>query len=117
MSLFFIDTDKDYTERFDIGRFMRYENENHDPLTSAFIKDLKALKNNGRFVVQGEEFRPDLISDKIYGTTQHWWIILLYNDVFEIDDITNGVELNYPSLDDLDSLFFNLKAQESAREA
>lgn len=114
MSQFFINAEKDFTERFDMARFMR-ATDNLDPLTSAFIREVKQLETTGRFTIQGEESRPDFISYKIYGTTQLWWVILIYNAIFEIEELVNGKVLNFPSRDDIDALFLSLKARETAR--
>lgn len=43
--------------------------------------------------------RPDLISQKVYGTTNYWWFILWFNGVCDAwNDIREGMLLAYPSL-------------------
>lgn len=114
MSLFFIDLDKEFDDRLDIARFFRFENNNYDPLTSTFIQELRELPSAGEFIVQNEEGRPELVSFRIYGTTQHWWILLIYNDILETDGFTNGDVIRFPSLDSIDDLFFSLRTRETA---
>lgn len=115
MSLFFLDLENNYTERFDMGRFMRYDADNYDPITSDFIRRLKNLKAEGRFTVQGEDGRPDLISHKVYNDTQFWWVILMFNDIFEVESLVTGMQLNYPARESLENLFFKLKSNETAQ--
>ena len=91
--LFFIDLDNTSPTRFELSKFMEFS-DNFDPITSNFFFRLKALPIGGRFVVQGEEGRPDLIAFNALGDVQFWWVILLYNDVLDVDDIVNGDTLN-----------------------
>lgn len=112
MSLFFINLESNSPNRFDPEYFFRYT-DNFDPLTSSFVKDLKNLSQFGQYVVQVEEGRPDLISFKIYGDTQYWWIILLYNDIIYIEDIQIGMSLKFPSLSDLETIYFSLMAKQA----
>ena len=37
----FINLDIDSKNRFDMAKFMSYENDSHDPLTSSFLSDNK----------------------------------------------------------------------------
>lgn len=114
MSQFFINLDLEALVRFDMAKFMEFVVDNHDPLTSRFFRDLRDLEIEGFFVVQGEGTRPDTISFKIYGDHQYWWVIMLYNDLFEVEDIVSGTSLKFPSLSGIEDLFFSLKSLESA---
>lgn len=109
---FFINLDKESSERYDMSKFMLYDVDNHDPLTSNFIRELLNLQPQGQYTVQGEDNRPDLLSYKIYGSTQYWWILLSYNNILEFDNISTGDTISYPSLGDLENLYFGLKAKE-----
>jgi len=113
MSLFFLNLDKEVEERFDLSRFFRFT-DNFDVLTSAFLQQLKGLPVRGQFTVQTEENRPDLVSFGVYGTTQHWAIILFFNDIFEIEELKTGKVLNIPALDEIEDLLFTLKSKETA---
>lgn len=111
MSTFFINTNLENADRFDMSAFLEYT-DNYDPLNSEFLRLLPTLESNGRFAVQSEIMRPDLISYSIYKDTQYWWIIMMYNNIFEIADIQIGLILDYPSLSDLEGLYFSLKSKE-----
>jgi len=115
MSQFFINTDKDTKERFDRARFFAYANDdNYDPLTSAFADDLTKLPESGKYTVVGEEGRPDTLAYSIYGDSQYWWILLLYNKKIVYSDITTGETISYPSISDIEGLYFSLKQKETA---
>jgi len=114
--MFFINLDYESKERFDLSRFVEFTNGCHDFLLSYFVRELKNLKQYSTFVVQNEEYRPELISYKIYGSVQYWWIIMFYNDLVSIEDITTGLMIGYPSIADLESLYFTLKSKSLEQE-
>lgn len=113
MSLFFINLDKNFIDRFDMGKFFQFT-DNYDPLTSDFADELMKLTTRGNYIIQGQDGRPDLISQAVYGDTQYWWIIMLYNTKLQFLDLKSGDVINFPSLDDVESLFFSLKSRESS---
>ena len=96
-----------------MSKFFEYT-DNYDALTSFFSTELPKLPVSGYFEVNGQDERPDLVSHKIYNDTQYWWIILMYNGKLEYTDIATGEKLKYPSVDDIEDLFFSLKAKENA---
>lgn len=110
--MFFINLDQESTDRYDFSKFMEYTNDSHDILNSYFIAKLKKLPSGGEKVIQAEEFRPDLLSYSIYGDYQYWWILMLYNDILDIEDVSIGLTVRYPTIDSLEDLFFSLKALE-----
>ena len=116
MSLFFINLDKEYEKRFDQGKFFEFVTDNFDPLTSTLLREIRDLPLFGRFNVSNEEGRPDLVSFRVFGDTQYWWALMVYNDITKVDDVINGTVINYPSLASLEDLFFSLKARQSAAE-
>ena len=114
MSLFFINLDVESPERYDLAKFLEYS-DNFDPLTSSFLKSLKDLKYEGTYIVQGEEYRPELLAHRIYGNVQYWWILMAYNAINSHEDLTTGLVLKYPNLEDLENLYFSLKSQEATK--
>lgn len=112
-SVFFVNLEKDFDKRFDQGKFMEFSNNAFDVLNSFFLLKLKSLPVFGEFLVQSEEKKPDLVSFKIYEDTQYWWILLLYNDLFDSQDLVTGTVLQFPSVTDLDEFFFSIKTQET----
>jgi hypothetical protein len=108
--MYFINTAKTYIKRFDMGKFLEYSEGTYDILTSYFLLKLPGLTESGKYTVTVEENRMDLISYNIYGDTQYWWIIMIYNQEIEVDAVVAGDVLSYPSLTDLENLFFSLAA-------
>lgn len=112
---FFINSDYESSDRFDMAKLLEFVNEdNYDPITSRFIYDLTNLEAKGNYVVQNEESRPELLSYKIYGSVQYWWVLSLYNGIFDTDEISAGDVISYPNREDIEDLFFSMKAKETA---
>ncbi len=109
----YLDLDKEYKDIFDFARFFDYRSNKFDVLTSYFIRELKKLRSKGNFTVTFEEEKPELIAEKIYGSTQFDWVIMVYNKLTNIYQIKSGLELNYPSLSDIENLYVNLISKET----
>jgi hypothetical protein len=101
-------------DRYALSKFLEFS-DNFDPITSDFLQSLSALDLGGLYTIRGEDARPDVISDEIYGSTQYWWIIMFYNGVTRGDYLVNGMELKYPKIGDLEDLYFTLKSKELGR--
>ena len=112
MAEYFIDLVNEYTERFAMAKFMDFVGDNYDPLTSNVLNSLKDLRPKGKFRVEGLDFRPDVLSFIIYGDTQYWWVLLLYNNFLTVDEIVNGIDILYPDITDLEDLYFSLKIRQ-----
>ena len=58
------------------------------------------LSQNDKFLVigKGYEYRPDLISSKVYGFPDYWWRIMETNGMNDIYDFKAGVNIRVPSL-------------------
>lgn len=49
-------------------------------------------------ITKGTEYRPDLISHRIYGTPNFWWRLLEANGMFDISEFKTGVNIRIPSI-------------------
>lgn len=114
MSQFFINPTFQSKERFDLGKLLEFTNEGYDVLNSTFLEELKSLPEKGVYIVSGEDGKPALISHKIYGSTQYWWVLMFYNGILKSDDIVSNMAISYPSLNRLEDLFFSLRARDVA---
>lgn len=110
MSEFFLNFEVDSDERFDLAKFLNYE-DGFDPLTSSFLQNLKALPVKGYYSIQSEEGRPDLVSTRIYGDSNLWWVVLFYNNLLESEELVVGTTVSYPSLERLEDFLFSLRAK------
>lgn len=56
---------------------------------------------NSYYLVREEEvYRPDIISQRLYGTTNYWWFIMWYNGISDIwNDLRAGLVLKYPNIE------------------
>ena len=44
--------------------------------------------------------RPDIISQRLYGTTNYWWFLMWFNGVSDPwNDLRDGMVLKYPALE------------------
>lgn len=53
---------------------------------------------NDKYMVipPGMEYRPDLLSYKVYGTVDFWWKIMEANNIKDVYDFKTGVNLRLP---------------------
>ena len=114
MSQFFIDPEFKSKERFDTGKLLEFNVDGFDVLNSTFLEDVKKLKKRGVYIVTSEEGKPDLLSFRIYGSPQYWWVLMFYNSIQTSDDLVTNMTIQYPSLNKLEELFFSLRAKEVA---
>lgn len=100
--------------RYDISNFISRTAEGNyfDIVDSEFLNHLKSLKNLRVFVVTSQANRPDLLSEAIYGAGVHqlWWIIMYVNNLRLPTDIKTGMTINYPTIDQLETIYFKLVA-------
>lgn len=125
---FVIDLDKEVTgvDRYSFSRFMRYLDNDYepdvtqrgdpvfDPNDSYFMSELQTLPVKGVYTIPASilEGRPDNLSQQIYGKQSYWHLLLWYNNIVNYTDLVVGTQINYPSLQDIDSLFFRLRARQ-----
>lgn len=114
MATFFINTDLNTQTRFDIVKFIEFVGDNYDPLNSFILNNIKRLKSIGQYSIISEK-RPDLISSILYGDTQYWWLIMLYNDIYDISDLVAGKIINYPSQQALENFYVRLFTLEKTK--
>ncbi len=121
--LFYINLEIESDERFDLAKFMDFSDDvkgtaagRFDPLTSFFLRELPLLQSRGQYAIQVEEFRPDQISFKFFGTTEYWWVIMAYNSMLSIEELTTGTILEIPSEESMSQLFFRLRALDQAKD-
>lgn len=115
MAQFFINTSIVSPERVDLAKFLEVGADDvYDPLTSSFLENVTKIDRTGSAVVQSSEGRADLMSYKLYRSTQYWWIILFFNALLSTDDLSATDTINFPSVDKIEDLIFSLKAQDAS---
>jgi hypothetical protein len=48
-------------------------------------------------ITAGLEYRPDLVSNLVYGTVDYWWVILQANNIADIFDFKVGLTIRIPA--------------------
>lgn len=109
---FYVDLEYESKEKYDIAKFLEFNVDNHDPLTSYFLDEIIKLPVIGKYTVQTEQYKPTLISYDIYQDISYWWILMVYNNIFDVKKLTTNTVLNYFSKSDLDDLYFSLKSRQ-----
>jgi hypothetical protein len=114
---FFIDLENESNIRYDLAKFLEWKNDdNYDPLNSYILNKILSLPLGGTTQVSGQEGRPDLLSFDLFNDTQYWWILMIYNDLVNVEDITNSIILKYPQQDELEDFYFSLQARQLTQE-
>jgi hypothetical protein len=103
--MFYLNEDVRVSSRYDMIKFFEMNKDNLDPLTSFYAENIKRLPYVGEYTVIKEVKRPDLLSYNIYGSTQYWWILLLYNDLSGVNDLVAGAQIRYPSHSTIEELY------------
>ena len=44
----------------------------------------------------GQEYRPDLVSNRVYGTPDFWWRIMEANNIKDVFEFKAGLNLRIP---------------------
>ena len=105
--MFYINNDINNSTRYDLSKFMEFNNDNYDSLNSYMLEFLSKLPAFGLYMVKENEGKPDLISYDLYEDTQYWWILMLYNNIFNINELTPNKIISYPSISSIEELYSN----------
>ena len=115
MPQFFINLDIEREDRYDFAKFLNYQDQEFDPLTSKFLSALRDLPVEGQLAVGALENRIDLIANRIYGETQLWWVVMEYNNLEDPEDIPANTTISFPSIINLELLYYNLNADKISK--
>lgn len=96
-------------EKFDISKFLDFQEDAYDVLGSPFLAQISQLPTVQYYNVNDGFNEIDLISSDIYGSPFYAYIIQFYNNDFR-ETFPEGTKLNLFSLSDLNELYLNLSA-------
>ena len=109
MGLFYLNTEKKTPVKFALGKFMEWPVDCYDPLSSFMLEKLPSLASKGEVKIVGEEGKPWLVSFDFYANVDIWWIVMLFNRFLYTESFLAGILLNLPGLNDLNSLYYQLR--------
>jgi len=112
--MYFLNTEKQFDNRYELGRFMAFAPDCHDVLDSYFLRELRLLPPQGNYEVTTAVGRPDLLSYAVYNTTQYWWLLMYYNRLLSPADIVIGMIIQYPAKSALEQIYFTLSSRKPA---
>ena len=113
--MFYFNPDIDTDERYDPSKLLEFNEGMPDVITSHFYTEIKKLESYGEYTVISEAGNVPLISYILYGEVEYHEILMVYNDILDISDVKLGNLIKYPSLDDLELLYFKLQALQRGR--
>lgn len=75
-----------------------YYTENKLLTYKTYKKTNIPISQNDRYLVitAGSEYRPDLVSQKVYGTPDFWWKLLEANGLKDIYEFKTGLNIRIP---------------------
>ena len=87
-----------FTSRYRNSKVLFYGNDRK--LTfSTYKKTEQTTSERDSFltITKAFEYRPDLVSYKVYSTPDYWWKILEFNNMLDIFEFKNGRNIRLPS--------------------
>ena len=111
MAFNYLDPDVQYRNRFDLDRFVAFREVMYDDFDSFFLQEFRALPAQGVYTITRIEGRPDVYSRDIYNNTDYWMLLLIYNNIVDIGALKIGVDLSYPYLNSLESVYLRLQSR------
>ena len=96
------------------GKFS--SNQYLDYLSAGYLVTLSQITEYTLLVIdQSIAYRPDYISYKVYGTTDHWWLLCFYNKIIHpMRDLYPSRVLKIPSAAQVSKMFQRMQMKESS---
>jgi hypothetical protein len=103
--MFYINPELETKERYDLIKFLEFDNGAANVVTSFMLTNIPRLSPVGTYTVRRESGRPDLLSHAIYKDLQYWWVLMWYNSLVSVNDLVSGMVIEYPSLSAVERLY------------
>lgn len=114
--MYYINNDLEAIERYDMSKFMEFDTDCFCIFDSYLCTQIKNIPYSGAMTVTTQVGRPDLMSYDIYGSVQYWWILMIYNDFTSPQDIKTGIPVLFPSLNNIENLYFTLSTKQKTKD-
>ena len=102
-------------EKFDLSKFMDFQENVYDVINSPFLAKLSQLQTVDYYDVDKGYRDIDMNATDYYGDQFLAYLIQFYNNDFR-DRFPEGTKLNMFSIDDLNELFLKLSVQSNIEE-
>ena len=103
-------------EKFDISKFLYFQDNIYDVIDSPFLCQLSQLQTVGYYDVDERGYRDiDMIATDYYGDQFFAYLIQFYNNDFRLQ-FPEGTRLNMFSVNDLNELFHKLSLESNLTE-
>ena len=102
---------RDYSseEKFDISKFLNFENDVYDVIASPFLVQLSQLPTVQYYNVNNGFKDIDLIAADVYGNIFFAYLIQFYNNDFR-ETFPEGTVLKLFSVEKLNEIYYNLSS-------
>lgn len=97
-------------EKFDLSKFLDFQNGVYDVINSPFLAQLSQLSTVDYYNVDNGYRDIDMIATDYYGDQFFAYLIQYYNGDFR-ETFPEGTKLNMFSVEDLNELFYKLSVQ------
>lgn len=89
-----------FTSRYSNSTVVYYVINNNKKIAfKTYVKASYPVGPNDRFMLipSQYEYRPDLASLKVYGTTDYWWALMEANNINDVFNFKTGLTIRIPS--------------------
>ena len=102
-------------EKYDLSKFLNFEEGVYDVINSPFLAQLKQLPTTAYYDVNKGFKEIDMIADHAYGDMFLAYLIQYYNNDFR-DTFPEGTKLSLFSLEELETLYYNMTTNSNTGE-
>jgi len=97
--------------RYESSKFFPFnEVGGFDIIRSYFAQQLGYIPEFGDMEIVTNEGRIDLCAIDALGETQYYWMLLMYNGIIDVNELTTGKILKIPDKDKIEELYFRVKS-------
>lgn len=97
--------------RYEFSKFFPFnELSGFDMTRSYFAQQLGYIPEFGDMEIITNEGRVDLCAVDGMGQTQYFWILLMYNGIIDVNELSTGTILKIPDKNKLEELYFRVKS-------
>lgn len=85
--------------------------QENDLLSNYYNQYFKIKRDVGFYTLRDQDiYRPDLLSNSVYGSPALWWILFKYNNIDDVwNDLEVGMTIHIPSLSDIEDFLSSIR--------